>query len=115
MVGEILNGPIDDSVRLATHLESLGRLHEKHGVPRRQIDAMSTSFIRAIRPVLQARTMWNSESKETWRRLLKVLCYHMKKGYQDQSCPTPEPSPIKQKRRPSPEVARAMVDAPKRE
>ncbi len=92
VVGEVLNSLLDDPVRLANHLESLGRQHERLGVPRHQMDALRPSFVRAVRPVLQTRAMWNAASKDAWRRLLKMICHHMKRGYQDQSS-TPPPPP----------------------
>jgi hypothetical protein len=51
---DVLTSLIDDPVRLCNHLEFLGRLHERYGLPKHQVDLMGPSFVRAIRPVLQA-------------------------------------------------------------
>ena len=67
VVEEVLHGDlVDDQAGLADHLRRMGRLHERRGVSRRNLDALGPCLIRAIRPILQA-------SKREREREKKIL------------------------------------------
>ena len=52
---EVLGDLVDDPAGLADYLQRMGRLHERRGVSRRNLDALGPCLIRAIRPILQER------------------------------------------------------------
>ena len=33
--------------------------------------------------------MWNTATKEAWWKLYRIICFHMKSGYEGQTTPDP--------------------------
>ena len=54
VVEEVLSR-LDDDAGLVDYLQRMGRLHERQGISRRNLDALGPCLIRAIRPILQER------------------------------------------------------------
>ena len=36
--------------------------------------------------------MWNTATKEAWWKLYRLICFHMKSGYEEGPTTTPDPS-----------------------
>ena len=80
MVEELMT-LLDKEERFRNYLISLGTFHAKAGVRGQHVDVMGPFFCQTIRPVLQAESRWNGETRQTWTKFFRIISYYMKKGY----------------------------------
>ncbi|KAH3828339.1 hypothetical protein DPMN_130295 [Dreissena polymorpha] len=69
---------LDNREKLRELITELGIRHNNYSVKIECIDLMGPQFISSIKPYLQH--IWTDEHERALENLLRLMCYHMKKG-----------------------------------